>query len=284
MRVVKNVSEMQTLAEEFRNSGSIIGFVPTMGFLHEGHLSLMRNLRKQCDVLVVSIFVNPTQFAANEDLAKYPRDFQRDQQLCRAEKVDVIFYPSSPEMYPEPYRTFIQIEDLSKVMCGHSRPDHFRGVATVVAKLFNIVKPHLAIFGEKDYQQAVIIRQMVKDLNFDVQIITAPIVREKDGLAMSSRNKYLSGEERKYAPLLYQSLLEAKKMCQRGVRNPNEIMEKMTTLLEKIPQARIDYIALVDPETLTPVETIQGKILIALAVNIGSTRLIDNIITSGLVS
>jgi pantoate--beta-alanine ligase len=284
MRVVKNVSEMQALADEFRNSGSIIGFVPTMGFLHEGHLSLMRNLRKQCDVLVVSIFVNPTQFAANEDLAKYPRDFQRDQQVCRAEKVDVIFYPSNLDMYPPPYHTFIQVENLSEVMCGHSRPDHFKGVATVVAKLFNIIKPHLVIFGEKDYQQAVIIRQMVKDLNFDVQVVTAPIVREADRLAMSSRNKYLSLEEREYAPLLYQSLLEAKKMCQQGVRNPIEIIEKMTTLLGKIPQVRIDYIALVDPETLTAVEKIQSEILIALAVYIGNTRLIDNIVVSGLVN
>jgi pantoate--beta-alanine ligase len=198
--------------------------------------------------------------------------------------VDVIFYPSDLDMYPPPYHTFIQVEDLSKVMCGRSRPDHFKGVATVVAKLFNIVKPHLVIFGEKDYQQAVIVRQMVKDLNFDAQVLTAPIVRETDGLAMSSRNKYLSFEERKYALLLYQSLLEAKKMCQQGVRNPIEIVEKMTSLLEKIPQARIDYITLVDPETLTGVEKIQGQILIALAVYIGNTRLIDNIVVTGLVN
>jgi pantoate--beta-alanine ligase len=282
MRVVKQIPEMQKLSKEFRNSGKTIGLVPTMGFLHEGHMSLMRNLRDQCQVRVVSIFVNPTQFGPNEDQAKYPRDFDRDRQLCREEKVDVIFYPSSQEMYPPHYHTYIQVENLSEVMCGRSRPGHFKGVATVVAKLFNIINPHIAIFGEKDYQQVVIIRQMVNDLNFEVQILTSPIVRETDGLAMSSRNKYLTAAERKFAPVLYQSLLEAEKMCQRGIQNPAEIVEKMTDLLNKIPQSRIDYISLVHPETLTPVEKIQGQVLVALAVYLGSTRLIDNIIIKGL--
>jgi len=278
MRIIRQISEMQALSEEYRRSGKIIGLVPTMGYLHDGHLSLMRDLRDQCHVLVVSIFVNPTQFGPKEDLATYPRDFDRDEQLCRAEKVDVIFYPPSPEMYPPDYHTFIQVEQLSDVMCGRSRPGHFRGVATVVAKLFNIIDPHIAIFGQKDFQQVLIIRQMVKDLNFRVKILTAPIVREADGLAMSSRNKYLSEPERKDAPKIYQSLREAEKMCQQGILEPGEIEEKMAALLKKIPQAKIDYIALVDPKTLMPVEKIQGKVLIALAVYLGTTRLIDNII------
>jgi pantoate--beta-alanine ligase len=278
MRIIKQISEMQALSKECRDSGKTIGLVPTMGYLHEGHLSLIRNLRDQCQLLVVSIFVNPTQFGPNEDLAKYPRDFDRDEQLCRAAKVDVIFYPTSLEMYPPDYHTFIQVDQLSEVMCGHSRPGHFRGVATIVAKLVNIIDPELAIFGQKDFQQVVIIQQMVKDLNFRVKILTSPIVREADGLAMSSRNKYLSSEERKLAPVLYQSLLDAEKMCREGVLDPDKILEKMTTLLNKIPQSRIDYISLVDPETLAPVEKIQGKVLIALAVYLGSTRLIDNIL------
>ena len=278
MQIIRQIPEMQALSEEYRRSGKMIGLVPTMGYLHEGHLSLMRDLRDQCQLLVVSIFVNPTQFGANEDLSTYPRDFDRDEQLCRDEKVDVIFYPSGLEMYPPDYHTFIQVDQLSDVMCGRTRPGHFRGVATIVAKLFKIIDPQLAIFGQKDFQQVVIIRQMVKDLNFRVKILTAPIVREADGLAMSSRNKYLTATERKHAPKIYQSLRQAEKLFLRGILEPDEIVEKMTALLNKIPQVRIDYISLVDPETLIPVEKIQGKVLVALAVYLGSTRLIDNII------
>lgn len=272
---------MQMTADDFHRQGKIIGLVPTMGYLHEGHLQLVRILRPQCDVLVISIFVNPIQFAPTEDLDKYPRDFERDEQLCRSEKVDIIFYPDNLEMYPQPFHTFINVEKLSEGLCGASRPGHFRGVATVVAKLFNIVKPQLAIFGEKDYQQLMVIKQMVKDLNFDITIHSAPIVREADGLAMSSRNKYLSPEERKAAPLIYQSLLTARTLYQQGMDDPEEITEKMISILQKIPRLKVDYISFVDSQTLWPVTKIKGEVLVALAVYIGQTRLIDNIVIRG---
>lgn len=269
---------MQKTADDFHRQGKIIGLVPTMGYLHEGHLQLVRILRPQCDVLVISIFVNPIQFAPTEDLDRYPRDFKRDEQLCRSEKVDIIFYPNNQEMYPQPFHTFINVEKLSEGLCGAFRPGHFKGVATVVAKLFNIVKPQLTIFGEKDYQQLMVIRQMVRDLNFDITIYSAPTVRENDGLAMSSRNKYLRPEERKAAPLIYQSLLTARMLCEQGMDDPEEITEKMTSILQKIPQLKIDYISFVDSQTLKPVTKIRGEVLVALAVYIGQTRLIDNII------
>jgi pantoate--beta-alanine ligase len=276
MQIIKNISEMQKLADQFRDNGKKIGFVPTMGYLHEGHLSLMRIARPKCDVLIVSIFINPTQFGPNEDLNKYPQDFQRDEKLCQEENVDVIFYPTKDMMYTEPYHTFINVEKLSNTMCGKSRPGHFQGVATVVGKLFNIVKPHFAAFGEKDFQQAVIIKQMVTDLNFDVEIITGPIVREHDGLAMSSRNKYLSVEERQNALILYKSLKLAEKMVMDGKNDTEFIYNKMINLIEETPDAIIDYIAIVDSKTLKPVQRVQNNTLIALAVKIGSTRLIDN--------
>lgn len=281
MKIIKTISEMQMTADDFHRQGKIIGLVPTMGYLHEGHLQLVRILRPQCDVLVISIFVNPIQFAPTEDLDKYPRDFERDEQLCRSEKVDIIFYPDNLEMYPQPFHTFINVEKLSEGLCGASRPGHFRGVATVVAKLFNIVKPQLAIFGEKDYQQLMVIKQMVKDLNFDITIHSAPIVREADGLAMSSRNKYLSPEERKAAPLIYQSLLTARMLYQQGMDDPEEITEKMISILQKIPRLKVDYISFVDSQTLRPVTKIKGEVLVALAVYIGQTRLIDNIVIRG---
>ena len=278
MKIIRKISEMQQYAETLRQQGKTIGFVPTMGFLHEGHLSLMRLARPRCDTLVVSIFVNPTQFGPNEDLDKYPRDFRRDEELCRQEKVDVIFYPTAEEMYPQPYRTFVNVEKLTETMCGASRPGHFRGVATVVAKLFNIVKPHLAVFGQKDYQQAQVIRQMVHDLNFDVEILTGPIVREPDGLAMSSRNKYLSAAQRKDALVLRQSLQLAQTLIRQGERNPAVLRERMEKLIESVPTSRIDYIAIVDPETLEDVAAIGERTLIALSVFIGQTRLIDNMV------
>jgi len=278
MKIIRKISEMQQYAETLRQHGKTIGFVPTMGFLHEGHLSLMRLARPRCDTLVVSIFVNPTQFGPNEDLDKYPRDFRRDEELCRQEKVDVIFYPTAEEMYPQPYRTFVNVEKLTETMCGASRPGHFRGVATVVAKLFNIVKPHLAVFGQKDYQQAQVIRQMVHDLNFDVEILTGPIVREPDGLAMSSRNKYLSAAQRKDALVLRQSLQLAQTIIRQGERNPAVLRERMEELIESVPTSRIDYIAIVDPETLEDVAAIGERTLIALSVFIGQTRLIDNMV------
>ena len=276
MQIIQNIKEMQSLADSLRSEGKTIGFLPTMGFMHEGHLSLMRIARPKCDVLVVSIFVNPTQFGPNEDLNKYPRDFNRDEKLCREENVDVIFYPNKDTMYSEPYLTFINVEKLSETMCGLSRPGHFKGVATVVAKLFNIVKPHFAVFGEKDFQQAVIIKQMVRDLNFRVEILTGPIVREPDGLAMSSRNKYLSPAERQNALVLYNSLKLAEKLVMEGNDNSEFIHAKMKNLIQQIPEAHIDYIAIVDSKTLTPVRKIENNTLIALAIKIGSTRLIDN--------
>ena len=254
MKIFENISEMQRFAEESRNKKFKIGLVPTMGYLHEGHLSLMRSLRKKCDILVVSIFVNPTQFAAGEDLNRYPRDFKKDEQLCEQENVDVIFYPTEEQMYPHPYFTYITVEKLSELMCGISRPTHFRGVTTIVAKLFNIVKPHLAIFGEKDYQQAVIIKRMVTELNFDIKIETAPIVRESDGLALSSRNKYLNEIDRRNAPGLYKSLQNAQKLIREGEREVSILKSEMEQKIFEIPNTKVDYIEIIDPDTLQSLE------------------------------
>ncbi len=276
MKIVSDIREMQQLAGHYRQQGKTIGFVPTMGYLHEGHLSLMRRARPQCDILVVSIFVNPTQFGPNEDFERYPRDFERDERLCREVGVDVVFYPTADAMYPRPYLTYVNVEKLSETMCGASRPRHFRGVTTVVTKLFNIVQPHIAVFGQKDYQQSLIIRQMVRDLNFDVEIDVAPIVREADGLAMSSRNKYLSPEERQQALVLYRSLTRAEELIREGERNVDTLLQAMKTVISEAPDARIDYIAIVDAETLEPLSTVRHNTVIALAVYIGTTRLIDN--------
>ncbi len=276
MKIVSDIREMQQLAGHYRQQGKTIGFVPTMGYLHEGHLSLMRRARPQCDILVVSIFVNPTQFGPNEDFERYPRDFARDERLCREVGVDVVFYPAADAMYPQPYLTYVNVEKLSETMCGASRPGHFRGVTTVVTKLFNIVQPHIAVFGQKDYQQSLIIRQMVRDLNFDVQIDVAPIVREADGLAMSSRNKYLSPKERQQALVLYRSLTRAEELIREGERNADALLQAMQTIISEAPDARIDYIAIVDAETLEPLSTVRHNTVIALAVYIGTTRLIDN--------
>ena len=282
MKIIRHIIEMQKFADEQRRRGKIIGFVPTMGYLHEGHLSLMRIARPKCDTLVVSIFINPTQFAPGEDLNRYPRNFDRDEQICRQEKVDVIFYPEAAEMYPQPYLTSIRVKELTETMCGRSRPGHFEGVATVVGKLFNIVKPHFAVFGEKDYQQALVIKQMVRDLNFDVRILTGPIVREKDGLAMSSRNEYLTGQKRRDALVLVKSLQLAQKLIGEGTRNSRKIREEMERLIRRVPGAKIDYIAIADAQTLKPVEEIGPNTLIALAVFIDRTRLIDNVVIQNL--
>ncbi len=276
MQIVKAIPKMQQLADQYRAEGNIIGFVPTMGYLHEGHLSLMRLARSRCDILVCSIFVNPTQFGPDEDYDNYPRDFERDEQLCREEKVDIIFYPDSKEMYGNDYQTYVNVETLSKTMCGLNRPGHFQGVTTVVCKLFNIVKPQLAVFGQKDYQQALIIQKMVTDLNFDVEIVTGPIVRESDGLAMSSRNKYLSTQERRDALSLHKSLQLAEKLIDEGERNSANIYTQMKTLIQATRTAVIDYIVIVDGGTLDPVDKIRDNTLIALAVKTGKTRLIDN--------
>jgi pantoate--beta-alanine ligase len=280
MRIISKVKEMQKVADELRKEGKIIGVVPTMGYLHEGHLSLIRLAKEKSDVVITTIFVNPLQFAPNEDYDRYPRDFERDVKLAQSAGCDIIFHPSVEEMYPQNFLTYVEVDKLTKVLEGEFRPTHFRGVTTVVAKLFNITKPHIAVFGQKDAQQALIIKQMVRDLNFDIEIIVAPIIREPDGLAMSSRNVYLSDSERKDATVLYESLKLAEKLIENGERNSENIILKMEELIKSKPTAKIDYIAIVEPETLEKVETLsEGKeYLIALAVRIGSTRLIDNTI------
>jgi len=278
MRVIEKISEMQIEAERLRLAGKRIGFVPTMGYLHEGHLSLMRIARHKSDVVVASIFVNPTQFGPKEDFREYPRDLPRDLKLAEGVGCDIVFHPSVNEMYPEGYRTYVSVEELSDALEGQFRPGHFRGVATVVAKLFNIVKPHVALFGQKDAQQAILIQRMVRDLNFSIEIIVAPTVREADGLAMSSRNVYLNRQERQDATVLYRSLQLAERMIADGERNAERIATAMRGLIQAVKSAKIDYVAIVDPVTLEPVAEIRGEVLIPLAVRIGKTRLIDNVI------
>ncbi len=278
MKTIRTVAEMKNIVSEVKKEGKSMGLIPTMGYFHEGHLSLIRKARKECDILIVSIFVNPTQFGPSEDYERYPRDLGRDELIAEREKVDFIFAPSVSEMYPSGYSTFLEVEGLSKVMCGKSHPAHFRGVTTVVAKLFNLVQPDVAYFGQKDAQQAVIIKKMASDLNMGVEIHICPIVREKDGLAMSSRNAYLNEEERKAAPVLRRALLKAKDGITRSKKNAGEIREKITEVIEGEKLARIDYIAIVDPENLQEVDNIEQEALIAIAVWIGKTRLIDNII------
>ncbi len=276
METISSCREMQRYSNERRAAGESIALVPTMGSLHEGHLSLIRLGRQRCDALVVSIFINPTQFSPTEDFNTYPRDFSRDLDLCQSLGVDVIFHPSANEMYSEGFQTFIEVEELSKPLCGISRPHFFRGVATVCAKLFNIVKPHVAVFGEKDYQQLLVIRRMVKDLNIDIEIIGSPLVREHDGLAMSSRNAYLNPSERKAALSLNHALSEAGDLFQKGWRDASEIIRRVQKIMEAEPLARIDYIELRDAETLAPIATIDRPAVLALAAYVGKTRLIDN--------
>jgi pantoate--beta-alanine ligase len=278
MIIVKTVKEMQRRAEDWRKSGKTIAFIPTMGFLHEGHLSLMREGRSRCDIVVVSIFVNPIQFGPNEDLDRYPRDFEGDEAKCRSVGVDAIYYPSATEMYPEGYQTYVTAEEVSKGLCGTSRPTHFRGVATVCAKLFNAVKPHVAIFGQKDYQQLQLIRRMVKDLDMDIEIVGMPTFRETDGLAMSSRNKYLNAEERKRAPVLYHSLKMALKVFDDGEKDPQKLEILVRKELKAAEPCEIDYVEACDAETLAQINRIERPAVIAIAVKIGTTRLIDNIV------
>jgi pantoate--beta-alanine ligase len=278
MEIIQTPGKMQDDALVLKRQGRTIGFVPTMGYLHEGHLSLMRIARKQCDVLVVSIFVNPSQFGPNEDLDAYPRDFAHDEALCKNEEVDILFYPEPGTMYATDASVWVDEELLSGGLCGASRPEHFRGVCTVVAKLFNIVQPDFAVFGEKDAQQLRIIERMVRDLNFPVQIIRGPIVREPDGLAMSSRNKYLTGPQRTDALCLQHALGLAMDRIRNGERTVRVIRQAMCDLIEKTPGAHVDYIDFVNDEQLSSVERLEGATLVALAVYIGAVRLIDNAI------
>ncbi len=280
MKIIKTMAEIRDVIMGLKKDGKSIALVPTMGCFHEGHLSLMRAARKKCDALVVSIFVNRTQFGAGEDYEHYPRDLKRDTDLAEMEKVDFIFAPDAEEMYPPGYASFVEVEGLGKIMCGKTRPIHFRGVVTIVMKLFNLIQPDIAYFGQKDAQQAVIIRKMVSDLNMNVKIKVLPVVREEDGLAMSSRNEYLNDEERKTAAILYRALLKAKEEIAEGKRNAGEIRKMMTKMLESERLARLDYIAIVDPENLHEVVSIEKDVLIAIAVWLGKTRLIDNIIVN----
>jgi pantoate--beta-alanine ligase len=274
---VTAVGEMKGLVRRWKAEKKTIGFVPTMGYLHEGHLSLVRESKKRADVTVVSIFVNPTQFGPDEDFNKYPRDLEKDAAYLRKGGVDCLFYPDASEMYPPGYRTFVDVHGLQDRLCGKSRPGHFRGVATVVLKLFNILGPDLAFFGAKDAQQVLIIKRMAADLNLDVEVVTCPLVRESDGLALSSRNAYLSPEERKAARVLSVSLRRAERAVVAGERDAARVIAGIRSVIEAEPLARIDYVEAVDPESLEPVAEIRGNVLITLAVFIGSTRLIDNI-------
>lgn len=275
MKIIETPEEMQKQARLLLQSGEYIGFVPTMGFLHEGHLSLIRTAKEYADTVVVSIFVNPAQFGPNEDLDAYPRDFERDEKLCRGAGADFLFYPTSQNMYLDDHSLWLSEETLSTVLCGASRPGHFRGVCTIVAKLLNIVQPDFMVLGEKDAQQLRVLRRMVRDLNFSVKIIAAPTVREADGLAMSSRNKYLTPAERKEAVCLFQGLEKAKALFANGERDAEKIKAAVRAVIEKT-SGQVDYIELVDDETLQPVQTLEKPALLALAVKFSGARLIDN--------
>lgn len=278
LRLVQSIQEMSSLSENFRKEGKKIVLVPTMGYFHEGHISLMRMGKSLGDELVVSIFVNPLQFDMKEGYHRYPRDLERDQEMAEEAGVDILFIPSSKEMYPQGFQTYVEVEKLSKPLCGISRPWLFRGIATVVLKLFNIIKPHISIFGLKDYQQFLVIKRMVKDLNLDVEVIGHPIVREPDGLAMSSRNVYLSPEERESALSLYRAILRAKELISSGIRDTKELKERLISLIHSHPYTRVDYVEFVDPETLESVNEITGPTLLALAVYVGLARIVDNAI------
>lgn len=276
MKTIHNPAEMQALANSMRENGMRIGFVPTMGFLHEGHLNLIREARKQSDAVVLSIFVNPTQFGPDEDLDKYPRDFESDEKLAEEAGADYIFYPEPDNMYGPGYQTYVKVEELTNSHCGISRPVHFRGVATVCTKLFNLVLPHRAYFGQKDYQQCAVIKRMVRDLNMNLEIVVVPTVREDDGLAMSSRNAYLGPEERKQALCLRESLDMAREMVGSGENDAATIIAAMRKHIEGKSSARVDYISIADTDTLEELETIETEAVALLAVFVGKTRLIDN--------
>ncbi len=279
MTVIESIITMQKEAEALRSAGRRIGFVPTMGYLHEGHLDLIRLARKHADVVVMSIFVNPTQFAAGEDLERYPRNFERDRTLAAEAGCDIIFAPSAGEMYPADDSSWISVEELGSALEGAFRPTHFRGVTTVVGKLFNIVRPHYAVFGQKDAQQAAIIRRMTRDLHFGIDILVAPIRREIDGLAMSSRNTYLSDQERKEALALSRSLRTAETLFAQGERRSHALYRAVEEELTRSETVQVDYIGIVDPDSFLPIEGDVGpRTLIAVAARVGSTRLIDNTI------
>jgi len=278
MRVIIDLQMMQSIAFKYKLKGKKIGFVPTMGALHEGHLSLIRAARRENDLVVVSIFVNPAQFGPKEDLRRYPRPIKKDLELCKKEGADFIFYPNPGQIYPQGYKTYVAVEQLGQVLCGKSRPAHFRGVTTIVSKLFNIVLPDKAYFGQKDAQQTVVIKRMSQDLNFMTKIKVLPIVREIDGLALSSRNSYLTSEGRKAALVLSQALKLAKELVSKGIKDSEKIISAMRKLIIKERLAKIDYIEIVDSTDLKCLKKVSGECFIVLAVWIGKTRLIDNIL------
>ncbi len=280
MNVASTIARARRHVRLARQNDCTVGLVPTMGALHAGHASLIETARENCVFLAVSIFVNPSQFGPNEDYENYPRPMEKDLELCRQLDVDMVFAPSANEMYPEKNLTWIQVEQLCENLCGASRPTHFRGVTTVCAKLFNIIQPDYAFFGQKDAQQSILIRKMVKDLNMPLEIVVCPTIREKDGLAISSRNKYLTPDQRKDAPLLYQSLQKAQQLIQSGQKDPDKIRREMEAVLKKSAQINIEYLEIVNPDTLEPLEILTGPALIAIAARLGQARLIDNIITN----
>lgn len=269
---------MQATGDSGRRAGKRIVFVPTMGFLHKGHMSLMEKGKTLGDVLVASIFVNPAQFGPNEDYASYPRDFEKDESLLQEAGVDYLFYPEKEDLYPEDYETYVSLETLPGFLCGASRPGHFRGVATIVSKLFNIVKPHAAVFGLKDYQQFVVIRKLAKDLNFDIDIVGGQTVREPDGLAMSSRNSYLSGTQRESALSLYKALVFTEQKIKSGIYDANHLIREAGEYILSFPETKLDYIRISDPKTLHDVDSVFKPVLMAIAVFVGKTRLIDNMV------
>lgn len=277
MDVISKIDVIREQLNTYRKAGKKIGLVPTMGYFHQGHLSLMEIARQKCDVVVTSLFVNPTQFAPGEDFETYPKNLTRDQELAKNQGVDILFVPTEKLLYPEPFFTYVISEKLSKVLCGNKRTNHFRGVTTIVAKLFNIVQPDIAVFGQKDYQQAIIIQKMVEDLNFPIEIIVAPIVREKDGLAMSSRNTYLTKEQRKQAPVIFKALSRAQELFQSGETNSKIIHALINETIKSSSLAKIEYIEIVNAKNLKKDLNIIPGTFVAVAVYYGKTRLIDNL-------
>ena len=278
MKIVATADEVREQVREWRREGLSVGLVPTMGYLHEGHKSLIDKAVEQNDRVVVSVFVNPIQFGPGEDLATYPRDLERDAALCEAAGASLIFHPEKENMYFDDFCTYVDMDGLTKGLCGKTRPTHFRGVCTVVSKLFNIVQPDRAYFGQKDAQQLAVIRRMVRDLNFNLEIIGCPIIREEDGLAKSSRNTYLSSEERKAATILHKGLLRGEELIQNGEKSASVIIGEITRVIESEPMAKIDYVEVVDFDRIEKIDIIEGTVLTAVAVYIGKTRLIDNFI------
>ncbi len=278
MEVAKTIESVRSLVKSARGEGKTIGLVPTMGALHVGHLSLIERAVKETDFVVVSIFVNPTQFGPKEDLGKYPQTFDADCKMCEKAGVDLIFAPNPEQMYGQQCLTWVNVEKLTEPLCGQSRPGHFRGVTTVCAKLFNIVLPDIAFFGQKDAQQTVVIQRMVADLNMPLEIVVCQTVRESNGLAVSSRNKYLTDQQRQHAACIYKSLLKSSQMIENGTRDTAEIISQMRTIIEQTGEIEVEYISIVDSQTLEALEIVGGRTLVAVAAHLGSTRLIDNIV------